>query len=237
MSGDDFPSELRTLIPDELWHIRLQDKGCAKEKLPKQTYNKNKILGVGPLGEEVYYHGLSAIAIDYSKILANKKDLDQGWAQLPKNKTQVKDKLVHRLLAMRKLGGDGKYKLLQSQLINMCESVWGKAAVDTVPHHNDRTRVFGIVMTLSENREMYHRLGAGVTNRSGVDDPALSPKQIYNLIQLSFNNPDVIVTLPTAATDLENIEAIDPNDKSRIGIDRDCEYISFTNFVILYTSY
>ena len=91
MSGDDFPSELRTLIPDELWHIRLQDKGCAKEKLPKQTYNKNKILGVGPLGEEVYYHGLSAIAIDYSKILANKKDLDQGWAQLPQNKTQVKD--------------------------------------------------------------------------------------------------------------------------------------------------
>ena len=74
----------------------------------------------------MYYYGLSAIAIDYSKMLANKKDLDQGWAQLPKNKTQVKDKLMHRLLAMRKLGYDGKYNLLQSQLINMCESAWEK---------------------------------------------------------------------------------------------------------------
>ena len=113
MSGDDLLLELRSLIPEELWYIRLQDKGCDKNKLPKLTYNKNKILGVGPLGEEVYYYGLSAIAIDYSKILANKKDLGQGWAQLPKNRTQIKDKLVHRLLAMRKLGGDGKYKLLQ----------------------------------------------------------------------------------------------------------------------------
>jgi len=102
MSGDQFQSELRTLIPDELWHIRLQDKGCDKEKLPKQTYNKNKILGIGPLGDEVYNYSLSSIAIDYSHILATKKDLDQGWAQLTKNKAQVKDKLVHRLLAMRK---------------------------------------------------------------------------------------------------------------------------------------
>jgi len=176
MSGDQFQSELRTLIPDELWHIRLQDKGCDKEKLPKQTYNKNKILGIGPLGDEVYNYSLSSIAIDYSHILANKKDLDQGWAQLPKNKTQVKDKLVHRLLAMCKLGDDGKYTLLQLQLIDICQSVWEEAAVDTVPHHNERTRVFGIVMNLPDNREMYQRLGKGITNRSGVDDPAMSPK-------------------------------------------------------------
>ena len=214
-----------------------QDKGCDKEKLPKQTYNKNKIIGVGPLGDEVYYYGLSAIAIDYSKILANKKDLDRGWAQLPKNKTKGKDKLVHRLLAMRKLGDDGKYTLLQSQLIDMCKSFLGKTAVDTVPHHNDCTHVFGIVMTLPDNREIYQWIGEGVTNRSGVNDHVLSPKQIYNLIQLSFNNPDLIVTLPREATDLENIEAIDPNDKSRIAIARDCECISIINFVILFTSY
>ena len=119
----------------------------------------------------------------------------------------------------------------------MCKSVWGKDAADTVPNHNDRTCVFWIVMTLSDNREMYHQLGAGITNRTGIDDPTLSPKQIYNLIQLSFNNPDAIVALPITATDLENIEAIDPNDQSRIGIDRDCEYISITKFVILFTSY
>ena len=58
----------------------------------------------------------------------------------------------------------------------MCESVWGKAAVDTITHHNDRTRVFGIMMTIPDNREMYQKLGEGVTNRSGIDDPALSPK-------------------------------------------------------------
>ena len=62
-------------------------------------------------------------SIEHSKILANKKDLDQGWTQLPKNKTQVKDKLVHSLLVMRKLGDDGKYTLLKSQLNSVALSI------------------------------------------------------------------------------------------------------------------
>ena len=62
MSGENglaSHSESRAIIPDEVFNTRLQDKGCKNIKLPKQTYNKNKVLGVGPIFEEVYHYGLS----------------------------------------------------------------------------------------------------------------------------------------------------------------------------------
>ena len=119
---------------------------------------------------------------------------------------------------MQILGKYGRNILPQFNLLHMCKTIRGRAAVDTLPHHIDRTSLFGIVINIPENREIIQHLGEIVTNRQGIDDPSLSLKQVFNLVQLSFNNLDVLISSPTKASDLENIEAIDPNDMTRIAI-------------------
>ena len=74
--GSSSYSESRAIIPDELFIYRLQDMGCEKAKFPKPTYDKNKVIDVGHIGEEVHYYDLSAIAIDHTNIFANTRGLD-----------------------------------------------------------------------------------------------------------------------------------------------------------------
>ena len=68
-----------------------------------------------------------------------------------KNKTDVKKKIIGRLLAMRKWGDDNEYHLEQSVLLNMLQNVWGRGADTAAIHRNDRVRVYGIVVSIEEN--------------------------------------------------------------------------------------
>ena len=68
---------------------------------------------------------------------------------------------------------------------------------------------------------MLQRLCEGVLNRSAIDDPQFSMKQMFMQLTLAFNNEDVVITMPDAANDLENIELLNPNDENRITIQRD----------------
>ena len=43
------------MIEANLWHQRLQDKGCSKENLPKLTYKKSRIMALGTTEIPVYY--------------------------------------------------------------------------------------------------------------------------------------------------------------------------------------
>jgi len=86
----------------------------------------------------------------------------------------MKVKIVERLLAMRKLVND-EYVLDQDRVIDMLSSVWGSVDISVTIHHNDRVRIFGIVMTDDKNWYMYQRLTDGCTARHDIDDPSYSP--------------------------------------------------------------
>ena len=68
----------------------------------------------------------------------------------------------------------------------------------------------------------------GVIDRSCLDSPELSLKHMFVELSLAFNNELIILPIPDAAYDLENIHLLDPNDCERISIDRDRKLIFFT---------
>lgn len=216
-------SESEILIPDEIWSIRIQDRGCCKDELHKKTYRKSQIPGIGPDDDKKYYYGLASIAIDFIKIFNKEQELGKGWTKVPKNKTDVKLKIMKRVLSLRKEGDDGKFHLSQATFVGMLENVWGAQAVDTSPHHNDRVQLFGIIMTLPQFRDTYQKLAEGVTSRDGIDDPSLNTTQMFQNIAFAFNNEEITISLPEESSDLEKIEEIDPNDITRIRITRDCK--------------
>ena len=103
--------------------------------------------------------------------------------------------------------------------------MWGAARPVNIIHRNDLVRVFGILMTVPENRDIFGRLANGPSTRNEIDDVGYHPKQIYQNIALGFNNESIVITLPPDAFDLDAIEEIDPNDMGRIRITRDCEFL------------
>ena len=74
---------------------------------------------------------------------------------------------------------------------------------------------------------MIQRLSDGVADRSSLDDPELSLKQLFMELALAFNNDDIELTLPDAAYDLDNVNSLDPNDNSRVTIQRDGKSITY----------
>ena len=83
----------------------------------------------------------------------------------------------------------------------MLKKYWGVGAIDTAPHHNDRVRLFGIIMSILEYRDMYQKLAEGVTHRHMLDDTALHFPDFFANLAVVFNNEEVIVTLPGDAYD------------------------------------
>ena len=116
------------------------------------------------------------IAIEYVKRMSNEREMGRGWAKLPKNKTDTKLKIIERLLALRKRADNGEYILSQTKNLQVLSNQWGAGAPSTELHHNDRVRLFGILMTIPENREYFQRLAEGVTSRRHIDDPEFSLK-------------------------------------------------------------
>ena len=148
-----------------------------------------------------------------------------GWAKIPKNKTDVKIKIILQLLAMRKMDERSKYKLDQHLFIGILQNIWGSGADSAAIHHNDRAQIFAIIMSKEEHRPIYERLSLGVTSHTDLDDGAMSIQHTYNLIVLAFNNKEVICELPPEAYDIPNIKCIDVNDSTRIRITRDYMYV------------
>ena len=99
--------------------------------------------------------------------------------------------------------------------------MWGNKAVDATPHYNDQLRLFGLLLTQEHFGPTLQRLSDGVVDRSSLDNPELSLKQMFMKLSLAFNNEDIVLTLPDAAYDLDNVHCLDPNDNLRITIQRD----------------
>ena len=194
----------------------------------KKTYKKSKIPGYGPDEAPIYYFDLTSIAIDWLKSFKAQHLLGRGWNKIPKNATDGKMKIIQRLLQMRKYNDQTQlFELEQTVLLGQLQNVWGYAQPPTQLHHNDRIRLFGILMTLPHNLAMYTRLAEGINNRAVFDDPKMHPKQMFTKMAQDFNNDDLVITLPTNASDVEGYDTLDPNDHSRMRIHRDRKCFCF----------
>ena len=174
--SDDGYASVR--VPDDVWKARIQDKGCTKEQMPAKTYERSQIPPIGPDGHQIYYYALTSITIDILSNMKLENDLGRGWSKVPKNKTNAKVKLVQVILRTR-IMQNNEYHLDQLKVLDMCSTMWGAARPVNIIHHNDRIRVFGILMTLPENRDHYERLANGPKGRNQIDDISYHPKQIF----------------------------------------------------------
>ena len=52
------------MIEGDLRINRIQDKGCAKDGMPANTYCRSQIPGIGPKGHDTYFYDLTSTAID-----------------------------------------------------------------------------------------------------------------------------------------------------------------------------
>jgi len=208
-------------VVEAIWSTRIHDEGCKKIELTKKTYLQSTITPIGLKESPLFYADFSSIAIDYVKRMTTEKEMKRGWEKLPKNKTDIKVKIIEKLLALRKRSENGEYTLSQEFILNGLSNMWGAGIPSTELHHNDRVCLFGILMTIPENQEYFQRLVEASTTRRHLDYPEFSLKQIYQKLVYSFNNELVKIDLPHESLDLDKIEDINPNDYSRIRIPRD----------------
>ena len=89
-------------IPEEEFNKRIQDVGCMKEELKVKRYRSMMVPAYGPKEKKTYYYDLASIAIDYSKAFKKEHELNQGWDKTQKNQTEMKTRIIERLLTMRK---------------------------------------------------------------------------------------------------------------------------------------
>jgi len=152
----------------------------------------------------------------------NENTMGRGWTRIPQNKTNTKMKITKSLIAMRKQDTDGVFRLDQNRVLTNLPDAWGSSSSIIAFHHNDQVRNYDVTMTMPENREIYQRLSEGCEAHKYYADPIFSSKQMFQAI-LSFNNADAVIESPGDAFDMDGINDIDPNDQSRIRIERDCE--------------
>ena len=129
---------------------------------------------------------------------------------------------MERLLTLRKLINN-EYVLDQAKIILILSKVWVSVLPPAIINHKDRVRVFGIVMTIEENRFMHQRLSDGCNSRKSISYSNLSPRQIFSNIAFGYNNEKIKIYLLDDIFDVDGHDKIVPNDKSRIAITRDRE--------------
>ena len=112
------------IITDE-WQNRLQDLGCSQAELKVKRYKGSNIAPYGPKETPIYYYNLTSIAIDYLKSFKKEKDVGRGWTKVPKNLTDIKTKIVERLLAMQKYSEHNKNTSSTKQDYYICYNKYG----------------------------------------------------------------------------------------------------------------
>ena len=93
-------------------------------------------MSVGPAGNWLFYYDLTALAVDINKSMRDPLH-SNTWSKVPKNPTQVKEKIVERLLALCQRGPDGKFVLEQCSIVMFLKQIWGKYSISLAPHPND----------------------------------------------------------------------------------------------------
>ena len=144
-------------LDNELWVARIQDCGVKEDYLPNKRYKMAKILSIGSNKEDMlFYYDLTSIAVDYVKHMKGRHTDKTGWLTLPVNLHNVKKKIVETIVAMRSLVNN-KFQYDQDRLVNQLHGMWGNDNYSHSVHVNDKLRLFGLIMSIEENRPLFER--------------------------------------------------------------------------------
>jgi len=127
-------------------------------------------------------------------------------------------------------GSQEFYICSQQNILTLAISLWGTAKSSEEakrPTPADYVRLVG-VMLKSDFRDEFNVLLDNRKDREVLDDPALKKKEIYKQLAERFSDCKLIILHPKkwqAAVDKGNVEDIDPNDSSRVQIQRSGEDI------------
>ena len=94
------------LTPNDAWNARIQDKGRSIHELGNKAYQRNKFIDIGPGENNTFYYDITAISVNYANIMRTAKDLGTRWDKLSKNPTQMKKKIVERIISLRRQKDD-----------------------------------------------------------------------------------------------------------------------------------
>ena len=105
----------------------------------------------------------------------------------------------------------------QDQVLGIMGDHWGTTGVRYVQiHSNDRVRIYGIMMSIDSNRDIFQRLAEECVSRAHLDYPSFLLKQIFQQVAFLFNNEKIFIDLSDSAYDIDDIFNLDANDFSRI---------------------
>ena len=226
-AGGDSNNKLKRPITKDFWLQALQEEAPVGSK---GTYAK-------------LYPNLWKVVTKYTKVW-----VDAKWA-IPlkrKNRTDFKSFVMPHLLARRKKMCPhetkdeellvalfpGKEKVQYYNIDTFEKFAYevyridhAAVALTSAPTSNDVLRVFGIA-ALSNNREALVSLNTKKNYaRSDMDSSLSREDRIYNTFCIQFNDPDLEIGQPTRAERLDSYLDMNPNDDSRIDIQRDHHWI------------
>ena len=72
---------------------------------------------------------------------------------------------------------------------------WEKLTAEVTD--NDNLRLFGILMSIQRNKYILSRLSEGTKERDQLDEFVYSPEEVFQSLELEFNNDKFKVVLPT----------------------------------------
>ena len=77
-------------------------------------------------------------------------------------------------LAMQKMNIKGLYEIEQGYLISMLPNIWYQARTVSILYHNDRVWLYGVVMSMEKDQNIYQYVLEECMLRTYVDDLLLS---------------------------------------------------------------
>ena len=95
------------------------------------------------------------------------------------------------------------YKLKQERILGMIKTTWGKNCSSERTEDNDKLCLFGLHFR-EENGDKLLHLSRSVTDRKKLEDPGLVPKGLFHLMELDFNNSNIVVEHSLKAQDIKD---------------------------------
>ena len=68
VSSDIILNEINSLIPNNIWTARIQDKGGTYDELGSKTYKRNKIMSIGPESKKNIFSISQQLLLTFAKL-------------------------------------------------------------------------------------------------------------------------------------------------------------------------
>ena len=88
------------------------------------------------------------------------------WCRVPKNTTNVKNKIIEVLLQLRKPDDNGKLVIDQDRFLSIVYQQWGGPKAPANMTDSDKLRIFALIMSRAENFYILRQLSEGLLIRT-----------------------------------------------------------------------